>query len=70
MASRDEGVAATVNRDPGLEAAWGLVDRDGGKGLILTFRDGQGAMHTWMRHRGGLGGPAHALHGDRALQEP
>ena len=48
--SRDE-VKPNIRHDPGLKAAYWLVDREGGKGLIVTFWDNQGAMHASEQSR-------------------
>lgn len=48
--SRDE-VKPNIRQDPGLKAAYWLVDREGGKGLIVTFWDSEEAMHASEQSR-------------------
>lgn len=39
-------VKPNIRQDPGLEAAYWLVDRDGGKGLIVTLWESEEAMRA------------------------
>lgn len=41
-----EQVKLSVQNDPGLQAAYWLVDRKAGKGLIVTFWKSEEAMHA------------------------
>ena len=41
-----EQVKPSVQRDPGLKAAYWLVDREGGKGLIITLWESGDAMRA------------------------
>lgn len=41
-----EHVKPSIRQDPGLKAAYWLVDRAGGKGLIVTFWDSEEAMRA------------------------
>ena len=41
-----EHVKPSIQQDPGLKAAYWLVDRDGGKGLIVTFWESEAAMRA------------------------
>ena len=41
-----EQVKPSVQQDPGLEAAYWLVDRQGGKGLIVTIWESEEAMRS------------------------
>ena len=41
-----EQVKASVQQDPGLKAAYWLVDRQGGKGLIVTIWESEEAMRS------------------------
>ena len=41
-----EEVKPNIRQDPGLEAAYWLVDRDGGKGLIVTLWESEEAMRA------------------------
>jgi heme-degrading monooxygenase HmoA len=41
-----EHVKPSVQRDPGLKAAYWLVDREGGKGLIITLWESEEAMRA------------------------
>ena len=41
-----EHVKPSIQQDPGLKAAYWLVDRDGGKGLIVTFWASEEAMRA------------------------
>ena len=41
-----EHVKPAIRQDPGLEAAYWLVDRVGGKGLIVTFWESEEAMQA------------------------
>ena len=41
-----EQVKPSVQQDPGLQAAYWLVDREGGKGLIVTMWDSEEAMRA------------------------
>lgn len=41
--SRDQ-VKPSIQKDPGLKAAYWLVDRQGGKGLIVTLWESEAAM--------------------------
>ncbi len=41
-----EQVKPSVQQDPGLKAAYWLVDRQGGKGLIITIWGSEDAMHS------------------------
>jgi heme-degrading monooxygenase HmoA len=43
--SREE-VKPSIRKDQGLEAAYWLVDREAGKGLIVTFWESADAMHA------------------------
>jgi heme-degrading monooxygenase HmoA len=43
--SREE-VKPSVQKDQGLKAAYWLVDREAGKGLIVTFWESTDAMHA------------------------
>ena len=46
VARAGEAVKPKVQQQPGLEAAYWLVDREGGKGLTITFWDSEEAMHA------------------------
>jgi len=48
--SRDE-VKPDIRQDPGLRAAYWLVDREGGKGLIVTLWESEEAMRASERAR-------------------
>jgi len=39
-------VKPAIREDPGLKAAYWLVDREAGKGLIVTFWDSEEAMRA------------------------
>ncbi|MGH7384099.1 MAG: antibiotic biosynthesis monooxygenase [Candidatus Rokuibacteriota bacterium] len=41
-----EHVKPSIRQDPGLKAAYWLVDREGGKGLIVTFWESEEAMRA------------------------
>ena len=41
-----EQVKPSVQRDPGLKAAYWLADREGGKGLIVTIWESEDAMRA------------------------
>jgi len=41
-----EQVKPSVQQDPGLKAAYWLVDRQGGKGLIVTIWESEEAMRS------------------------
>ena len=41
-----EQVKPSVQQDPRLKAAFWLLDRDGGKGLIITVWESEGAMRA------------------------
>jgi len=41
-----EQVKPSVQQDPGLTAAYWLVDREGGKGLIITLWESEEAMRA------------------------
>ncbi len=41
-----EQVKPSVQQDPGLKAAYWLVDRQGGKGLIITIWESEEAMRS------------------------
>ena len=41
-----ERVKPSVQQDPGLKAAYWLVDRQGGKGLIITIWESEEAMRS------------------------
>ncbi len=41
-----EQVKPSVQEDPGLKAAYWLVDRNAGKGLIVTFWESEDAMRA------------------------
>ena len=41
-----EQVKPSVQKDPGLKAAYWLVDREAGKGLIVTFWESEQAMRA------------------------
>lgn len=41
-----EEVKPSIRQDPGLEAAYWLVDREGGKGLIVTLWESAEAMRA------------------------
>jgi heme-degrading monooxygenase HmoA len=41
-----EHVKPSIRQDPGLKAAYWLVDRAGGKGLIVTFWESEEAMRA------------------------
>ena len=41
-----EHVKPSIQQDRGLKAAYWLVDRDGGKGLIVTFWESEEAMRA------------------------
>jgi heme-degrading monooxygenase HmoA len=43
--SREE-VKPSIRKDQGLKAAYWLVDREAGKGLIVTFWESADAMHA------------------------
>ena len=46
-----EQVKPSVQQDPGLIAAYWLVDRAGGKGLIITMWDSEEAMRASEQSR-------------------
>jgi heme-degrading monooxygenase HmoA len=46
IARAREHVKPSIRQDPGLEAVYWLVDRAGGKGLIVTFWESEDAMHA------------------------
>jgi heme-degrading monooxygenase HmoA len=46
-----EHVKPSVQRDAGLTAAYWLVDREGGKGLIVTIWESEAAMHASEQSR-------------------
>src|SRR5262250_1910592 len=46
-----EHVKPSISQDPGLEAVYWLVDRAGGKGLIVTFWESEEAMQASERAR-------------------
>ena len=46
-----EQVKPSVQRDPGLKAAYWLVDREGGKGLIITVWESEHAMRASEQSR-------------------
>ena len=48
--SRDE-VKPNIRQDQGLKAAYWLVDREGGRGLIVTFWDTGEARHASEQSR-------------------
>jgi heme-degrading monooxygenase HmoA len=48
--SREE-VKPSVRNDPGLKAAYWLVDREAGKGLIVTFWESADAMRASEKAR-------------------
>jgi heme-degrading monooxygenase HmoA len=41
-----EQVKPSVQQDPGLKAAYWLVDREGGKGLVVTIWESEEAMRS------------------------
>jgi len=41
-----EHVKPSVSQDAGLTAAYWLVDREGGRGLIVTIWESEAAMHA------------------------
>lgn len=41
-----EDVKPSIQQDAGLKAAYWLVDREGGKGLIVTFWESEEAMRA------------------------
>jgi heme-degrading monooxygenase HmoA len=41
-----EHVKPRVQQDPGLKTAYWLVDREAGKGLIITIRESEDAMRA------------------------
>jgi len=51
VARASEEVKPKVQRQPGLTAAYGLVDRVGGKGLTITIWDNEEAMHASEQFR-------------------
>lgn len=46
-----EQVKPRVQQDPGLKAAYWLVDREGGKGLIITIWESKEAMRSSEQSR-------------------
>ena len=46
VARADEVVKPTVQQQPGLAAAYWLVDREGGKDLTITFWESEEAMRA------------------------
>lgn len=46
-----EQVKPSVQQDPGLKAAYWLVDREGGKGLIITIWESSEAMRASEQSR-------------------
>jgi heme-degrading monooxygenase HmoA len=46
IARADEVVKPNVQQQPGLAAAYWLVDREGGKGLTITFWESEEAMRA------------------------
>ena len=46
VARAGEVVKPKVQQQPGLEAAYWLVDREGGKGLTITFWESEEAMRA------------------------
>ena len=46
-----EHVKPAIRQDPGLAAVYWLVDRAGGKGLIVTLWESADAMHASERAR-------------------
>ena len=46
-----EQVKPAIRQDPGLAAVYWLVDRAGGKGLIVTLWESEEAMHASERAR-------------------
>ena len=46
-----EQVKPSVRQDPALKTAYWLVDREGGKGLIITIWDSEEAMRASERSR-------------------
>ena len=46
VARADEVVKPTVQQQPGLAAAYWLVDREGGKDLTITFWESEDAMRA------------------------
>jgi len=46
-----EHVKPAIRQDPGLAAVYWLVDRAGGKGLIVTFWESEDAMRASERAR-------------------
>ena len=53
-----EEVKPHIQQDPGLEAVYWLVDRDAGKGLIVTLWESEDAMraseHARLRRQTGM----------------
>ena len=46
MTRAREFVKPSIQQDAGLTAAYWLVDREGGKGLIVTIWESEAAMHA------------------------
>lgn len=46
IARAREQVRPSLQRDPGLTSAYWLVDREGGKGLIVTIGESEEAMRA------------------------
>ena len=46
IARAREHVKPSVRQDPGLKTAYWLVDREGGKGLIITIWESEDAMRA------------------------
>jgi heme-degrading monooxygenase HmoA len=51
IARAREHVKPSIQQDAGLEAAYWLVDRSGGKALIVTFWESEEAMQASERAR-------------------
>ena len=51
MATARERVKPSVVRQPGLAAAYWLVDREAGKGLTITIWESEEAMHASEQFR-------------------
>ena len=61
-----EQVKPSVQQDPGLKAAYWLVDRQGGKGLIVTIWESEEAMRSSEQARATASGDfsRHGRQGD------
>lgn len=64
-----EQVKPSIQRDPGLEAAYWLVDRVGGKALIVTIWESEAAMQASEHARVQRQGATAAATGARVVTD-